>query len=82
MSILSLKLDLVNIPWYCRVLNVPYALKISTRTIIDPRSNITMDYNFYGASQQPYHYMGMPTNAFANTGIDPEAMHSAVSFLP
>ncbi|KAJ4384257.1 hypothetical protein N0V86_001104 [Didymella sp. IMI 355093] len=35
-----------------------------------------MDYSFYGASQQPYHYLGMPANAYANTGIDPEAMHS------
>ncbi|KAJ4346133.1 hypothetical protein N0V95_005686 [Ascochyta clinopodiicola] len=35
-----------------------------------------MDYSFYGASQQPYHYMGMPQNAFANTGIDPDSMRS------
>ena len=38
-----------------------------------------MDYSFYGASQQPYHYLGMPANAYANTGIDPEAMRSVVS---
>jgi hypothetical protein len=38
-----------------------------------------MDYGFYGASQQPYHYLGMPANAYANTGIDPEAMRSVVS---
>ncbi|KAF9698926.1 hypothetical protein EKO04_002721 [Ascochyta lentis] len=35
-----------------------------------------MDYSFYGTGQQPYHYMGMPPNAFAKTGIDPDAMHS------
>lgn len=40
-----------------------------------------MDYSFYGASQQPYQYMGMPPNAFANPGIDPEAMRSTVSAL-
>jgi hypothetical protein len=38
-----------------------------------------MDYGFYGTSQQPYHYLGMPANAYANTGIDPEAMRSVVS---
>ena len=40
-----------------------------------------MDYSFYGASQHPYHYLGMPANAYANTGIDPEAMCSVVSAL-
>ncbi|OSS46228.1 hypothetical protein B5807_08319 [Epicoccum nigrum] len=37
-----------------------------------------MDYNFYGASQQQqaYQYMGMPTNAYATTGIDLDAMRS------
>jgi hypothetical protein len=38
-----------------------------------------MDYGFYGTSQQPYHYLGMPANAYANAGIDPEAMRSVVS---
>jgi hypothetical protein len=41
--------------------------------------NIAMDYSFYGASQQPYQYMGMPTNAYATTGIDLDAMRSVVS---
>jgi hypothetical protein len=43
--------------------------------------NIAMDYNFYGASQQQqaYQYMGMPTNAYATTGIDLDAMRSVVS---
>ncbi|KAF2626036.1 hypothetical protein BU25DRAFT_371336 [Macroventuria anomochaeta] len=35
-----------------------------------------MDYSFYGASQQPYHYLGMSENAYGNTGIDLEAMRS------
>lgn len=35
-----------------------------------------MDYSFYGAAQQPYQYMGMSANAYANNGIDPEAMRS------
>lgn len=38
-----------------------------------------MDYNFYGASQQPYQYMGIPANAYATTGIDLDAMRSVVS---
>lgn len=40
-----------------------------------------MDYGFYGASQQPFHYLGMPENAYPNAGIDPEAMRSVVSAL-
>ncbi|KAH6619924.1 hypothetical protein C7974DRAFT_223400 [Boeremia exigua] len=35
-----------------------------------------MDFSIYGASPQPYHYMGMPVNGYANTGLDPEAMRS------
>ena len=42
-------------------------------------TNIAMDYSFYGASQQPYQYMGMPTNAYATSGIDLDAMRSVVS---
>lgn len=40
-----------------------------------------MDYSFYGAAQQPYQYLGMPVNAYASTGLDPEAMRSVVSVL-
>jgi hypothetical protein len=40
-----------------------------------------MDYSFYGASQQPYHYLSMPGSAYENTGIDPETMRSVVSTL-
>lgn len=40
-----------------------------------------MDYGYYGASQQPYQYMGMPANAYANTGVDLETMRSVVSAL-
>ncbi|KAJ8109505.1 hypothetical protein OPT61_g7410 [Boeremia exigua] len=35
-----------------------------------------MDYSFYGASQQPYQYLGVPISSYANGGIDPEAMRS------
>jgi hypothetical protein len=40
-----------------------------------------MDHNYFGTSHQPYQYMGMPPNAFANTGIDPDSFHSIVSAL-
>lgn len=40
-----------------------------------------MDYSFYGATQQPYHYLGMPGNAYETTAIDPETMRSVVSTL-
>ncbi|UPX14076.1 uncharacterized protein EKO05_0004568 [Ascochyta rabiei] len=35
-----------------------------------------MDYSFYGASQQPYQYLGMPPNTFASSGIDTDPMRS------
>ncbi|KAF3000685.1 hypothetical protein E8E13_001789 [Curvularia kusanoi] len=36
-----------------------------------------MDYSYFGASQQqPYPYMGVPANAYANPGIDLETMRS------
>ncbi|KAF2176166.1 hypothetical protein K469DRAFT_755810 [Zopfia rhizophila CBS 207.26] len=44
-----------------------------------------MDYTYFGAAPQPYHYMGMPPN-FAHTGVDPETIRSIepldASFLP
>jgi hypothetical protein len=67
--------------WCCRILNASQASTISTCNTINQHPNVAMDYSFYGASQQPYQYMGMPPNAFANTGIDLDAMHTVVSAL-
>lgn len=73
--------DLVDAPWYCRVLNALQVSKTQASATTTQRPTVAMDYNFYGTSQQPYQYLGMPVNAYANTGIDPEAMRSVVSAL-
>lgn len=39
-----------------------------------------MDYSYFSAAPQPYHFMGMPPNGFphAGTGVDPETIRSIV----
>lgn len=38
-----------------------------------------MDYTYFSAPQQPYHhFMGMASNHFAHSGVDPETIRSVV----
>ncbi|KAH7381616.1 hypothetical protein BKA66DRAFT_120315 [Pyrenochaeta sp. MPI-SDFR-AT-0127] len=42
-----------------------------------------MDYAYFSAPQQPYHhYMGMPSNSFPHTGVDPDAIRSVEPLDP
>ncbi|KAF2741361.1 hypothetical protein EJ04DRAFT_507184 [Polyplosphaeria fusca] len=45
-----------------------------------------MDYTYFSAPQQPYHFMGMPASGFPHTGVDPDTIRSIepldASFLP
>lgn len=37
-----------------------------------------MEYAYYSAASQPYHFMGMQPNPYPHTGVDSETIRSIV----
>jgi hypothetical protein len=40
--------------------------------------SVAMDYSYFSAQQQPYHFLGLSSDGFPHSGVDPETIRSVV----
>jgi hypothetical protein len=50
----------------------------STHPLATVAVSATMDYAYFSAQQQPYQFLGMSSDGFPHTGVDPDTIRSVV----